>query len=413
MKRLAPLLSIDALLLASSLFGPWTTAAAQTITPPFTLACPASGPCSLTGGGPGIPPPVTPPVTPPATPALAQVPLGVHLGSWLGGGAGLQGSISAHWAGVKTGFNRTPLILSAVLMNSYQDGNAAPAQWGGDVGTWTAANGLPMDGSTVPLLDLHMTNGTSTDSDYAGVLAKTYDAPLTAAMDRWHKSFPFKTVYERINWEFNTNFRGWGVPSAAQVPQWVAAWKHFANVLHTWGTANGVNVQMVWSPDTSYTQAEGSTFNLPVVQFFPAPDAAAVGGVYANVIGSDLYMGGYGVKSNFGQMNGTWQTSTTWSLGTFVAICQQYGCNIGVSETGDGPSFDKNLSAGDGTMAAFIAYLQSLATLTPAVPVAYVSVYDVSDGGATQATGGGAPAVLAGWKATIGGGGTLTGVPVH
>src|SRR5580698_7927122 len=92
-------------------------------------------------GGPGTPPP----------PSLAPVPFGVHLGTWLGGGTGTEGSIAKHMADVKSQ-STTPKIVAAVLINSYQDSPGPPSNWVfGDNGNWTAANGLAMDGSMVPL----------------------------------------------------------------------------------------------------------------------------------------------------------------------------------------------------------------------------------------------------------------------
>lgn len=333
------------------------------------------------------------------------VPLGIHLGTYLGGGAGSEGNISGHWDDVKSGFNRTPSILAAVIINSFQDGFATPPDWGGDVGTWTAGNGLPVDGSVVPLLHARFTNGTSTDTDFAGVIAGTYDAPLTGAMDAWKGQVDFTKCYFRINWEFDTNFRGWGVPSSGQVANWKAAYKRWCNVLHTWGNSNGVDVRMVWSPDTSYTTAESSTFSLPVINFFPEPDESAVGGRYIDVIGPDNYMNGYGFSGASALNNGfstPLASNTNWSLGTFVKMAQTYGCNLGISETGDGSPFDGNASWTDGRMASWATYLNTLANLNPPVPIEYIAVYDVSDGEADQFTGGNLPNMMAGWKSCLG-----------
>lgn len=344
--------------------------------------------------------------TNPLAATLIEVPCGVHLGNYLGGGQGTEGSISGHWADVKTGFGLTPAILASVVINSYQDGYAAPSQWGGDNYTWTSGNGLPVDGSVSPMLHGHFTNGSSTDCDYTNVINGTYDTALTNAFNLWKAVAPFKKIYFRINWEFNTDFLGWGVPSSGQITNWVNAYKHWANILHTWGNTNGIKVRMIWCPDTSYTQAASSTFSDPVVNFFPAPDSNAVNGRYIDVIGSDLYMGGYGVKSNFGQTTTPLSSCTTWSLGTFVAMAQAYGCNIGISETGDGSSFDSNNSYKDGTMAAFATYLNTLSTLTPVVPIEYIGLYDINSGGATQCSGGGNAHIMSGWQMMMGNGGS-------
>lgn len=357
------------------------------------FAAPAGG-TGATGGtgttGPGTP-----------TPTLSPVPFGVHPGTWLGGGGGTEGSIAKHMADVKSQIT-TPKIVAAVLINSYQDSPGPPSNWVfGDAGNWTAANGLAMDGSMVPLLFMRLTDGSTTDTDYAGWSSGKYDTPFQNALSAWLKVAPFPTIYIRVNPEFNTNFLGGGVPTQAQVSLWIAALKHLCNVAHTWGNNNKCNVEMVWCPDTSYTSAEPSTFSLPVASFFPSPDANAVNRKYINVIGSDAYMKGYGVSGVTGLSAGLTTplaTNNNWSLGTFIQLAQANGCNLGISETGDGPGCDNNNSATDGVMAGFATFLNQCASLTPPVPVAYVAVFDITSGVAKQCTGGGAPQVAAGWK---------------
>jgi hypothetical protein len=345
-------------------------------------------------------------VTPTPTPTSSttvQAPLAVSLGTWLGDlGDTAENSLAKHWADVKTGFNRTPVVANAILINSYQDGYASPSQWGGDSGLW--ASNLPVDGSVSPLLHAHFTNGSSTDNDFAGVVAGTYNTALLNAMNQWKSIAAFKKIYVRINWEFNANFGGWGVPSGQQT-QWVAAWKYWCNLLHTWGNSNGIKVRMVWSPDTTYTAAEASTYNQPVINYFPIPDANAVNGRYIDVIGPDNYMKGWGVNSNFGQTTTPLSSCTNWSLGTFVAMCQQYNCNFGFSETGDGPSFDNNNSWTDGSLLNWVNYLNTLKTLSPAVPIEYISLFDVTVAGASQCTDGQQPNMMAAWRSCLGVGG--------
>lgn len=339
--------------------------------------------------------------------STSQAKLGVWLGTYVGGGAGSYSTVNAHWNGFKSALNRTPAIIGAVLINSYQYDTTPPSGWGGDYLNWTAAS-LPTDGSVAPLLGMAFTNTTSTDTDFANWISGTYDNNLQNALNHW-KSIGITKMYIRCNWEFNANaFGSFGVPSSGQVSNWVAAYKHLCNVCHTWGNSNGVVVKMVWSPDTSYTLAAAQTFSLPVNNFFPAPDGSAVGGKYIDVIGHDWYMNGYSVNSNYNQGYTTsLTTNANWSPGTFVLMAQTYGCSIGLSETGDGASsFDNNNSATDGVMAGVITYLNTLSTLTPPVPVEYVTIFDVSAGGASQFTNGGVPNVQAGWRCCLGVGGT-------
>ena len=347
----------------------------------------------------------------PRTPALVTVPAGVHLDNWLGG----SNATPTHWANLKSGLGLTPRYVAALLINSITGAKAPPSDWiYNDSGNWVNA-GLPTDGSVVPLLQAFFTNGETSDSDYADIAAGTYDADLTAALSTWKTLIPNLTELAiRFQQEFNTNTFTWQVPSASQIPNWIAAWKHWCNVIHTWGNANGVKAQVVWCPDTPYQTMETYTFSQPVINFFPAPDANAVGGLYIDIIGPDCYMKGYGVSGVAGLSAGyttPLASNTDWSLGTYVAMCQAYGAAFALCETGDGVPCDNNQSATDGVMAAVIQYLNTLSGLSPPVPIAFIALYDITSGVADQCSGGAFPAMMAGWKGMMGAGGTLLTLP--
>lgn len=186
------------------------------------------------------------------------------------------------------------------------------------------------------------------------------------------------------------------------------------NVINQWGIDNGVDMKVVWCPDASYLQMAAYTFNLPVIDFFPAPDANAIGGKYVKVIGPDAYMKGYGVSGVAGISAGyttPLATNTNWSLGTFVAMCQAYGCSFALCETGDGPGADKNNSSTDGVLAAVATYLNTFKTLTPPVPIEFIALYDLTSGVASQFSGGNSPAMTAAWRAAVGTGGNNSVIP--
>jgi hypothetical protein len=346
--------------------------------------------------------------------ALVEVALGIHLGNTLAEGAGTFSSISGHWNAVKTGLGRTPTMLEVNFMNAYNYFMAPPSTWpSGDIGSWTTGNGIPVDGSVVPFFQGFFTNGETSNVDFADIIAGTFDADLTNALDTWLGVAPFKKMVIRFNQEFNTStFPDWNAPLFSSIANWVAAWKHWANVLHTWGNSNGVNVRVVWCPDTSYSQQTSSAPS-PVIDYFPAPDGSAVNGRYIDAIGADNYMKGYGVNSNFGQTTTPLSSCTVWSLGTFVAMCQAYNCNLALSETGDGPGADNNNSWSDGSMLNWVNYLNTLSSLTPPVAIEYVALYDVTSGVADQCTGTGPgyPNMVSAWQACIGSGGGFSGIP--
>lgn len=357
----------------------------------------------------------------PRTPAttLIQPKLGVHLGTTIGQGAGNQSSIAAHLATFNSGMGRPAQIVEACLLNAFEYFATQPSTWSGngDIWNWTAANGLALDGSMSPLFQCFFTDGETTDDDFAGWASGKYDANFTAALNAWKALTPnWKLWYFRFNQEFNTNTFGWRIPSASQVANWNAACKHVCNLIHTWGNANGIKCRTVWCPDTSYQTMETYTFSQPVINFFPVPDSNAVNGRYFDDIGFDNYMNGYGVNGASNLMAGfttPLSTNTNWSIGTFVAMAQAYGCNIAISETGDGPSFDNNASATNGVMAAWATALNELATLTPPVAIEYVALWDITGGGGTQFSGGGNAAMLAGWKSCLGSGGNGSVPPIE
>ena len=349
---------------------------------------------------------VTPPPPPPA-PGRVHPMFGVHLGNWLGGGQGTEGNTAQHYADVTAEMGKPPQIIGAVLINSYLNSKGAPSTWQwNDAGNWTAANGLPMDGSAVPLLWMRLTDGETTDNDYTGWANGTYDAPFEAALAAWKTAAPnIKTYYIRPNVEFNSNYQSAGVPSAAQVPNWIAALKHLCNVAHTWGNANGVHVRMVWCPDTSATSNGATSFNLPVMNFFPMPDANAVNGRYFDVIGPDMYWDGYP-----GQMNAPTSPLAScidWSFPTFVAIAAAAGCNVGLSENGDDANDNFDAYAPGGAMATFAAYANAMS-----VPLEFVVLYDVNGGVARQISGGGNPSEMAAYRSMLGTGGNGSIVPI-
>jgi hypothetical protein len=306
-------------------------------------------------------------------------------------------------------------VLEALIINAYNYYATSPSNWiFSDNSSWTTGNGIPVDGSVSPMLQAFFTNGSSTNCDFAGVIAGTYDTDLTNALASWKAVASFTKMYIRINQEFNTGtFSAWNAPNFSSVANWVSAWKHWANVMHTWGNSNGVQIRVVWCPDTSYSQ-QTSYAPSAVTSYFPQPDGSAVNGRYIDVIGCDNYMNGWGVNTNiptnspniFSYTTTPLTSCTVWSYGTYVKMCQTYNCNLAISETGDGPGFDSNNSWTDGSMYNWATYLNTLATLSPAVPIEYIAIYDITGSGATQFSGTlpspGLANMQAGWRSCLG-----------
>ena len=66
------------------------------------------------------------------------------------------------------------------------------------------------------------------------------------------KNQGFRKIYLRIGWEQNGNWYGWQVRSEATRLAYIAAWRHVADLVHAYASANGMTIETMWSPSASY-----------------------------------------------------------------------------------------------------------------------------------------------------------------
>lgn len=66
------------------------------------------------------------------------------------------------------------------------------------------------------------------------------------------KNQGFRKIYLRIGWEQNGNWYGWQVRSEATRVAYIAAWRHVANLAHSYANSNGMVIETLWSPTASY-----------------------------------------------------------------------------------------------------------------------------------------------------------------
>jgi hypothetical protein len=139
-----------------------------------------------------------------------------------------------------------------------------PAPWvqpfaAGTANLVTARGAIPlidMSSASVPLADIK--NG-------------VYDSSIIAwaqAVKAWGKPF-----FLRWNWEMNGTWFSWGAQAKANPADFVAAWRHFHDIVAAQGATN---VTWVWCPNTEFT---GST---PLEQLYP-------GDAYVDWTGIDGY----------------------------------------------------------------------------------------------------------------------------
>jgi hypothetical protein len=62
----------------------------------------------------------------------------------------------------------------------------------------------------------------------------------------------FRKLYLRIGWEQNGNWYGWQVRSEATRVAYIAAWRHVANLAHSYARTYGMTIETMWSPSASY-----------------------------------------------------------------------------------------------------------------------------------------------------------------
>ena len=266
----------------------------------------------------------------------------------------------SHYNLVVSAMGRKPAVVAAVAANFAGTGYGAPNQWSvGESGN-AAWNSIP-PATTAPLVTWTFSDG-YTNRAFADFAAGSYDSHIQTNLAGW-KNRGFRKLYIRLNWEFNNNFQGFGVGSVAAIPTWIAAWKHFANVAHAYGAANGMIVKIVWCPTASWGRDVANTFYQPVVNFFPKPDGNTK---YIDVIGPDLYAYAWDA-SKYPESISPDQNITTninWHMTSFVQIAQTYGCSIAISELGDLGGLAENAWQ-DWIPNHFVPYFNSLKNLCP------------------------------------------------
>jgi len=217
------------------------------------------------------------------------------------------------------------------------------------------------------------------------VSGHTIDYWIQQTLLAW-KTGGFDSLYIRPNWEFNQNFQSMGVSSSGDIVNYIACWKHFANVCHQFAIDNAMTIKLVWCPFIS-AQIESACFGQPCISFFPIPDGGAVGGQYVDVIGPDVYAWGGDSTKSIADLspNQDMATNQYWYFDSMVHIAQVYGCTIAISELGDfsdTAGFGHQTAYTDWIPDDFIPYMDGLVSLP--VTIEFISLFDLTTGGAYQ-----------------------------
>lgn len=247
-------------------------------------------------------------------------------------------------------------------VNIYTDYNQGFANYATNA-NWAASslaatgNAYAGPGSgTVPVVGLPLSDNASgwsnVDQTYQDVAAGKYDANFKAVVDAYANQ-GYHTVQFRPDYEFNAPWQPWS-PANAMTPttqsDFIAAWQHVANLVHSEGAANNMTAQMVWNP------AFGQGAALPTHNWYP-------GNQYVDIIALDEYSstwGGYSaLASQPGALEHYWQygNGSGFSFQDAVNMAIQNGKPFSLSEVGAGLNPDAPPDSGPRDNPEFVAWL--------------------------------------------------------
>jgi len=193
------------------------------------------------------------------------------------------------------------------FMDTFVDFTQDPSQWGAnaswDAWSWAmTGNDYVGPGSgTVPVVGVPLASNAggwgNVDTFYQQIIAGYYDADYKAIVDAWAAE-GYTTVQFRVGYEFNGNFMAWG-PGNSSSPtvdaDFIAAFRHVANLIHQEGAADGITAQVVWNP-------ADINWSVDPTQLYP-------GNQYVDIISTDAYSPAYPLDLT------TWSSATATTPG--------------------------------------------------------------------------------------------------
>lgn len=326
-----------------------------------------------------------------------EFPLGVYAGNPNGNDPSAEASFEAQYQSFVNTMGAAPQF-----MDTFVDSTQDPSQWDSNA-AWTAWSwaSSPDAYDLTPVIGVPMGDNNSwsdPDQFFQAIISGQYDSIYKGIVDAW-ASEGFSTLYLRLGYEMNVDgYNSWYMgDSPSTIADWVAAFQHLSTLLKAEGTADGVNVQIVWNPVAS-SLSESSQ---QVLSSYP-------GNQYVDVIGTDMYSPVepsdlYDWADNNGTTDSSlsqwfanplnrvhyWnypsatpsdptdQSGAGWSLDDAIQLAQETGKPLGIAETGAGG----NATYGPTDDPAFPAWLAS-SLAQSGVPIAFVNIWDdqVGDG---------------------------------
>ncbi len=200
-------------------------------------------------------------------------PLGTMSGGPNGSDAAAQARFEAQFSDFAQLMGTTPKF-----MNAFVDPAQPITSWAANA-SWTAWSWAqsPLARGMTPVIGLPM--ATEADRGHPGAVYKAfasgqYDAELRGIVQSW-AGHGFDTLYIRPGYEMNGTFMAWYAGDDAETQaDWVAAFRHIADVLHA---APGADVKVIWNPNVQSWNGD-----LDVKTLYP-------GDSYVDLMGADLY----------------------------------------------------------------------------------------------------------------------------
>lgn len=133
----------------------------------------------------------------------------------------------------------------------------------------------------------------------------------------------FGRIYLRIGWEQNGDWYGWRTRTTATRDAYIAAWRHVANLAHTYAAANAMTIETVWSPSASF-----ANYGLAEESSYP-------GDAYVDIIAPTAYSSIWNATRNADRT--AWYD---WSTKQSVTLEQWYANAVNRKHSWDHPASD-------------------------------------------------------------------------
>jgi len=290
------------------------------------------------------------------------------------------------------------------------------AQWG--AWSWSLSN---RSKNLIPVIGLPMLPSSYYNTEDVGmneVIKGAHDAVFTGIV----KAFVaqnYTHLYFRIGWEANGNWYSWNWNAKNSsgdpiLPQYLAAWRRIANLVHS---VQGAKIYTVWNP----TVAQWSAFDISTA--YPGDDVVDVIGldIYSTVWPGSLYDWQYN-NGTMAKNVAEWSKSSVnrehywtypganqwaptsmqgWGMLSHLQFAKLHKKPISFPESGVGvgPSYPDNGIMDDGDFPVYLRKQIDAAGLE----CLYINIWDVNVGdGLWRFSDGNKPAAAAAWRTAFG-----------